>query len=156
MPTRPPSDLIPLDRILADSMDSGFLGLAKDMVKVFEVWVTAVGEYNATKAWPESIHNGCLTVLVESPAWIDHFGYFKQAFIDGLNQALRGPLVTDIKFKVGSRPERKHETPAKKMTSEKTAELRAGPLPAAQAAVEQVKDLELRKTLAKLLAAQRR
>ena len=87
--------------IISESLEQGFLGLAREMVRVFEVWDKAVGAYNAAKARPDSIKNGRLTVLVASPVWIDHFGYLKAQFVEKINEALGTPLVKDIVFRVG-------------------------------------------------------
>lgn len=156
MAKRPPSDLVPVRRLVGDSLDQGFLGLAKDMVRVFQVWTTAVGEYNASKAWPETIHSGCLTVLVESPAWIDHFSYFKSEFIHKVNQALGGSMVTDIRFKVGKRPEPVSASVEKTTARPPAPDSTAKPVRLATTAVDVVKDEELRENLARLLAGQRR
>ncbi|MFH1137984.1 MAG: DUF721 domain-containing protein [Pseudomonadota bacterium] len=155
MITRPPSKPTLIGEIIAKSMDQGFLGLAKEMARVFDVWAEAVGEYNAANSRPESLNNGRLTVIVESAAWIDRLSYLKQEFIDRLNQALPGPLVKEIKFQVGRVALRESPDRAGEGRSH-TRQPAVRPLrsPEARAALDSVKDPELRKKLADLLGLQ--
>ena len=111
MAKRPKSDLIPIGALIDASVSSGYLGLAQEMVRVFSVWEEAVGPYNASKSKPDSIKNGRLTILVESPVWIDHFSYMKTEFMERINQTLGAPLVKEIVFLVGSIKEPEPATP---------------------------------------------
>jgi hypothetical protein len=97
-----PADMTALGDLVSTSLDNGFLGLAKEMVRVFEVWEEAVGPRNAARSRPESIKNHRLTVVVPSSVWIDHFGYFKREFIERINQALGYEAVHEVVFKVGA------------------------------------------------------
>lgn len=153
--------LVSLSQVIAESVENGFLGLAREMVRVFEVWDEAVGPYNASKARPESIMSGRLTVLVESPAWIDHFSYLKKEFKDKINQALGAPLVTEITFKVGAldRPLPKSESQTMPM-DKKAAVIEEDPMtlidsPTLRASLASVGDPELRDRLARLMVRQR-
>ncbi|MFH1090897.1 MAG: DUF721 domain-containing protein [Pseudomonadota bacterium] len=154
--------LTQLGKIISDSMEAGFLGLAKEMVRVFEVWEEAVGSYNASKSSPESFKNGHLTVLVASPVWIDHFSYLKERFIENINQALGTNLVTEITFRVGtvtppaeafgrgpSRREQLLVQPSASAPSKNLADI-----PALKQALTKIKDPELRERLAGLLSTQ--
>ena len=154
MTRRPPSNLTPLGSIISDSMDRGFLGLARETVKVFTVWEQAVGAYNAGRSKPESIKDGRLTVIVESSVWIDRFGYFKTEFIEKINQALGAPVVKEIVFRAGqlTRPPDPNQT----STDQKPApSALPRPTKAVISAVASVKDPKLKKQLAALLARQR-
>ena len=104
MKEKPKRELTRVGELVGRSLDKGYLGLAREMVRVFEVWEEAVGEYNAAKASPESIKGGRLTVIVASPAWIEHFGYYKAEFMRRINEAAGAPLVSEIVF--SSRPDR--------------------------------------------------
>jgi len=152
---RGPSDLTSVGRIIAKSMDEGFLGLAKEMFRVFEVWEKAVGSFNAARARPESIKNGCLTVIVAGSAWIDHFGYFKAEFIKKINEALGAPLVKEIVFRVGeltptaskpSSPASQRGTPEAREEFDETA---------VRAAVDSIQDPQLKENLAAILSGQK-
>lgn len=155
MSARKPGDLTRVGRIISESMDRGYLGLAREMVRVFGVWEEAVGAYNASKAVPESIKNGRLTVLVESPVWIDRFSYLKPDFIRNVNEALGAPMVNEIVFRVGGAGDRvdAKQPAAGEASGEKSA--RPKDSPAIEAAVAGIKDPDLRERLAGLLARQR-
>lgn len=151
---RKKSDLTAIGRIVNDSLEGGYLGLAKEMVKVFQVWERAVGPYNAARARPESIKNGRLTVLVKSPVWIDHYSYMKDDFLKKINQALGAPMVQEIVFRVGEMEE-EPETAALKDAPGSEAEQRVAPDGSAlAAALEAVKDPDLKKELGAWLARQ--
>jgi hypothetical protein len=96
--------MMALGDVIGQSLDHGYLGLARELVRVFDVWESAVGSFNAARTMPESIQGGVLTVLVESPAWIDRLSYFRKEFTDKINTALGAPMVEEILFKVGSLP----------------------------------------------------
>ncbi len=99
---QPPNDLIPLGKIIEFSFEHGFLGLAREAGRVFEVWPETVGPYISAHCKPDSIKDGRLTIMVESSVWIDRLSYSKAEFIDKLNQEVGAPLVREIIFRVGS------------------------------------------------------
>ena len=156
MSARPKSDLTPIGRVIASSMDQGFLGLAKEMVRVFEVWEDAVGRYNAANSRPESLTNGRLVVVVDSSAWIDRLSYLKEEFIKSLNESLGGPVVKEIKFQVGRVALQSSSDSTRKAAGRDRVPQTVRPLksPEAKAALESVKDPELKKKLADLLGLQ--
>lgn len=100
MPWRSPDDLTPVGQIISSSLEHGFLGLARELSKVFEVWPEAVGSFVAARCQPESIQGGRLTVFVESSVWIDRLAYSKAEFIEKINKAVGAPLVQEIIFRV--------------------------------------------------------
>ncbi|MBW1708298.1 MAG: DUF721 domain-containing protein [Deltaproteobacteria bacterium] len=102
MPRRPSNDLTSIGKIISSSLKNGFLGLAQEVGKVFEIWPGAVGPLVAAHSQPDSIQDGRLTVLVESSVWIDRLNYSKAEFIEKINNAAGAPLVQEIIFKVGS------------------------------------------------------
>ena len=152
---KPKHDLTRVGVLVGKSLDQGYLGLAREMVRVFEVWEKAVGEYNASKASPESIKGGRLTVIVASPVWIEHFGYYKAEFIRGINEAAGSPLVSEIVFRVGPTehlmPVRRKTEPATAPPSPKTT---APPDEAVLSAADKIKDEELKKRVMDLLKRQ--
>ena len=146
--------MLRLGDVINDSLGSGFLGLAKEMVRVFEVWQDAVGEYAASKAVPESVKGGILTVLVESSVYIDHFGYFRKEFIEKVNKALGAPIVEDIIFKVGLTPAKRANSSKSKSDRNQPAAPPPSPTPQAMAAVEKIEDSELKEMLTDFLSRQ--
>jgi hypothetical protein len=155
MKEKPKRELTRVGELVGRSMDQGYLGLAREMVRVFEVWEEAVGEYNAAKASPESIKGGRLTVIVASPAWIEHFGYYKAEFMQRINEAAGAPLVSEIIFRVGPT---EHLIPQCRRADAPVAQ----PSPAKAAppdedvfsAVDTLKDADLKNRLAGLLKRQ--
>ena len=154
MSDRPRSDLTLMRKLIDSSLDEGYLGLAREMVRVFDVWRDAVGDYNAAKAQPESIKNGVLTVMVESPVWIDRLGYLRAEFLERINLALGAPVVREIVFRVGLPPNlsRKPAGPAGTPVDDTPPVLDS---PALLKAVSHITDPDLRQRLAALLARQK-
>jgi len=155
MSGRTRNDLTLIGQIISDSMDRGFLGLAREMVRVFEVWAEAVGPYNAARTRPDSVKNGRLTVIVESPVWIDRLSYLKADFIQQINQALGTPMIRDLIFRVGRLSPQTTAPAAIKLQKNQNDVLKTPDQPAIQAAVSLIRDPELRSQLANFLARQR-
>lgn len=147
-------DLKAIGKVIKDSFDQGFLGLAKEMVKVFEVWPEAVGEYAAQRSRPDSIKDGCLTVVVESAVWIDRFTYLKEDFVARINEQAGDALVEEITFKIGrlSNPPAKPKISAPEVEPELPDPHKAEKIDAALAGV---KDEGLKKSLAALFSKQK-
>lgn len=154
MPRRPSSDLTRLDKVISSSLDTGFLGLAEKLVKIFDVWLEAVGAYVAERTRPESIRDGTLTVLVESSVWIDRLNYLKSEFIESINKALGEPMVTGIVFKVGPVISQLEKAKPQDDRPEAKPKPHSPDNPKIQAAVNGIKDPKLKKSLASLLAWQ--
>jgi len=155
MPDSPNKDLTPLGAIISSSLDNGFLGLAKEMFRVFEVWDRAVGEFNAARTRPESIKDGRLRVFVESPVWIDYLGYLKADFVRNINEAIGAPLVSEIIFIVGPAFSNRPGLNAGKNNPEIKSPEPPVNDPAIQSAVAKIADQGLKESLAALLAKQK-
>lgn len=154
MEKRPRSDLTSVGSLISKSLDEGYLGLARETVRVFEVWGDAVGPFNAARTQPESIKNGRLTVLVESSVWIDRFSYFRTEFIRKINDAVGAELVQDLQFRVGAvKPSRK--SAAVEPESAEAGKAAQKDSETIQAAVASIKDPDLKKNLAALLSRQK-
>lgn len=140
--------------LIASSQERGFLGLARRLARVFEVWPETVGLVVACHSRPESIQGGRLTVLVESSVWIDRLGYDREAIIAGMNERLGEPVVEEVVFRVGPVA----EPPQAKSAPEPTAsapETGRSPDPArVQKAVADVRDAGLKRALSHLLTRQ--
>jgi predicted nucleic acid-binding Zn ribbon protein len=72
------------------------------MLRVWRLWDRALGEDIARNARPAAFKGSLLLVYVTSPVWLHHLRFIKQDIIKRLNDDLGQPLVSDIKFKVGS------------------------------------------------------
>jgi hypothetical protein len=150
---RPPGRLTRIGDVINESTSEGYLGLAREMVRVFEVWEDAVGAFNAARTFPESIKNGRLTVWVESPVWIDRFSYLKQQFIKKINEKLGVDLVEEIVFKAGRIKPEQSPVPTEK-NEEMQPMRRPAACPVVVGAVSVVEDEELRACLESFLRRQ--
>ena len=72
------------------------------MLGIWRVWDRAAGDEVARNARPAAFKGSILLVHVTSPAWIHHLRFSKPELIARLNTELGQPLVSEIKFKVGS------------------------------------------------------
>ena len=153
MAEQKPGNLTRVGAMIEKSMDNGFLALAREMVRVFEVWEEAVGPYNAARSRPESVKNGRLTVLVEGSAWIEHFGYFKTDFIERINQALGGPVIRDIVFRSGPVESNRKARERKPVITPEPESPRTIP-PRVAEAVDGIEDDDLKNRLKALMSRQ--
>ncbi len=72
------------------------------MLRVWRVWDRLLGEDIARNARPAAFKGSLLLVHVTSSAWLHHLQFLKKEIVKRLNDDLGQPLVSDIKFKVGS------------------------------------------------------
>jgi predicted nucleic acid-binding Zn ribbon protein len=72
------------------------------MLGIWSVWDRAAGDEIARNARPAAFKGSILLVHVTSPVWIHHLQFSKPELITRLNTELGRPLVSEIKFKVGS------------------------------------------------------
>ncbi len=72
-----------------------------ELLKVFEIWGSAVGRVIADNSRPTAYKGSILMVDVISSAWIHQLHFLKKDLISKVNQALGSEKITDIKFKVG-------------------------------------------------------
>jgi predicted nucleic acid-binding Zn ribbon protein len=72
------------------------------MLRIWRVWDRIVGEDIAGNARPAAFKGSVLLVHVTSSSWLYHLRFLKKELVTRLNDDLGQPLVSDIKFKVGS------------------------------------------------------
>jgi predicted nucleic acid-binding Zn ribbon protein len=72
------------------------------MLRIWRVWDRVVGEDIACNARPAAFKGSVLLVHVTSSSWLHHLRFLKKELVTRLNDDLGQPLVSDIKFKVGS------------------------------------------------------
>lgn len=65
------------------------------------VWGKSVGDAISRHAQPQSLHGKKLTVLVDSPAWMQQLSLLKPEIIKKLNEALGKDPIKDITLKLG-------------------------------------------------------
>ena len=72
------------------------------MLRVWEVWDRLVGEDVARNARPAAFKGSLLLVHVSNSTWLHHLRYLKKEIVERLNSDFGQPLISEIKFKVGS------------------------------------------------------
>ena len=98
-------------------------------------WINLVGKPIAVHTYPDSIKSGNLSVVVDTPQWIHHLGFYKNEILDKLK-----PFgVNSIRFRLGKIPEYMHED-----VSSEDSELSEEDLQYIDNTVKSLKDEELR------------
>jgi predicted nucleic acid-binding Zn ribbon protein len=72
------------------------------MLRVWQVWDRLLDADIARNARPAAFKGSLLLVHVTSSVWLHHLQFIKKEIVKRLNDDLGQPLVSDIKFKVGS------------------------------------------------------
>jgi predicted nucleic acid-binding Zn ribbon protein len=76
------------------------------LARVQGVWTEVAGPRLAAAAAPVSERDGVVTVACESGVWAQELDLLAPDLLRGLEGALGGPLVTKLRFVVGSGPNR--------------------------------------------------
>ncbi len=97
-----PEDAIHISGVLADLVQRFRPEAEQGMLRVWRVWDRLVGAEIARNARPAAFKGSLLLVHVTSSVWLHHLQFLKKEIVKRLNDDLGQPLVSDIKFKVGS------------------------------------------------------
>ena len=73
-----------------------------ELMRVWQIWDDTVGAAIAANAKPAAFKGDLLLVHVNSSTWIHQLQFLKSDIISRLNTALGKPMITEIKFKIGS------------------------------------------------------
>jgi hypothetical protein len=95
---------------------------------IWNVWDKAVGEQIAQRAQPVAFRSGILTVIVDSPPWMQQLTFMKQQIVEKINTALGEELVQEMYLKAGKPEPQKMKTakkPLKDLSSEDKEFIRA-------------------------------
>ena len=71
------------------------------MIRVWDVWPSAVGEPIGSNTSPTAFKGKLLIVNVVDSAWLQQLWFLKRDILRKLNDSLGEDLVGEIKFKVG-------------------------------------------------------
>ena len=71
------------------------------LLRLNDLWETAVGTTIARKTRPQALKGTVLIVHVASSSWTHQLQFSKKELIDRINQTLGKTLIHDIRFKVG-------------------------------------------------------
>jgi predicted nucleic acid-binding Zn ribbon protein len=74
---------------------------ATPLARLQEVWPAAVGEAVAQAARPIAERSGAVTVACESAVWAQELSLMEPTLVTRLNAALGGPLVSELRCRVG-------------------------------------------------------
>ena len=72
-----------------------------NMIRVWDIWTSAVGEHIGANASPAVFKGKLLIVNVVDSAWLHQLWFLKQDIIQKVNHHLGEDLVGEIKFKIG-------------------------------------------------------
>lgn len=72
-----------------------------ELLQVWSLWNSAVGEVIAKNAQPAAFKETTLLVHVTSSVWIHQLQFLKKNIIIQVNDALGKELVEEMKFKIG-------------------------------------------------------
>ena len=72
-----------------------------ELIQVWHVWESAVGDAVAQNARPAAFKGRILLVHVVSSTWVHQLQFLKMELIDKLNKALGKVLIDDLKFRIG-------------------------------------------------------
>jgi predicted nucleic acid-binding Zn ribbon protein len=95
-------------RLAPRPLSAALDGVVKDvapatlLARVQAVWSEVAGPRLAVAAAPVSERDGVVTVACESGVWAQELELLAPDLLGGLEKALGGPLVTKLRFVVGS------------------------------------------------------
>lgn len=71
------------------------------MIRVWDIWSSAVGEHIGGNSSPAAFKGKLLIVNVTDSAWLQQLWFLKKDIIGKVNGCLGEDLVEEIKFKIG-------------------------------------------------------
>ncbi len=113
-----------LDRLsytLGSMLKARGLGSRLSEYRIFGQWEKAVGLAIARHAQPQAVRGKKLTLIVDSPAWMQQLSLLKPEIIEKVNSTLGKKTINDITLRIGeveSRAELPEETPERTVLSQ--------------------------------------
>jgi hypothetical protein len=98
----PKEDFVHIGSIIGDVLEQYGRRSDGELSRVWPIWDEAVGADIAANAQPAAFKGNLLLVHVTNSTWIHQLQFLKTDIISKLNTALGKPLITEIKFKIGS------------------------------------------------------
>jgi len=93
-----------LDRLsytLGSMLKARGLGSRLDEYRVFGQWEKSVGPVIARHAQPQTVRGKKLTLVVDSPAWMQQLSLLKPQIIEKVNRNLGKETIKDIMLRLG-------------------------------------------------------
>jgi hypothetical protein len=102
----------------------GFQGRLHEY-RILAQWDRSVGEVIARHARPQSVRGNRLSLIVDSPAWMQQLTLLKPEIMEKLNRIAGGTVIKDITLKLGEFPSGHESTPEEPLTMQLNADERA-------------------------------
>jgi hypothetical protein len=112
-------------------------------------WNEIVGEPVAEHSQPRSIRNQILFIDVAHPTWMQQLQFLKPTLLDKVNAFLGGPLIQDIRFKLGKVSAPPRVSPKTLLMEDEP--LDQGTLDRIENLLQRISDQEVRKRLRAIL-----
>jgi predicted nucleic acid-binding Zn ribbon protein len=93
-----------LDRLshtLGSMLKARGLGSRLDEYRVFGQWEKSVGPVIACHAQPQTVRGKKLTLVVDSPAWMQQLSLLKPQIVEKVNRNLGKEAIKDIMLRLG-------------------------------------------------------
>jgi hypothetical protein len=100
-----------LDRLshtLGSMLKARGLGSRLDEYRVFGQWEKSVGPVIARHAQPQIVRGKKLTLIVDSPAWMQQLSLLKPQIVEKVNRNLGKETIKDIMLRLGEVESREH------------------------------------------------
>lgn len=94
-------NMIHIGNILSQSLKACRSQGDGDMLRIWEIWDSAVGDTIAQNTRPAAFKGHLLQVNVSSSSWLYHLNFLKKELMGKINTALGSPLVRELNFKIG-------------------------------------------------------
>jgi len=104
-----------LDRLshtLGSMLKARGLGSRLDEYRVFGQWEKSVGPVIARHAQPQTVRGKKLTLVVDSPAWMQQLSLLKPQIVEKVNRTLGKETIKDIMLRLGEVESRKQASEA--------------------------------------------
>ncbi|MBW1615041.1 MAG: DUF721 domain-containing protein [Deltaproteobacteria bacterium] len=96
------NNVFKLGDFLTDALAKHRISYDTFMLKAWEVWEEALGDFMSSQTKPAAFKGGLLIVNVDNPAMMQQLHFLKKEVISKLNKAMGENVIKDIKFKAGS------------------------------------------------------
>ena len=95
-------NIFKLGDFLTDTLAQYSISYNSFILKVWDIWEEALGDFISSHTKPEAFKNGLLIVNVDNPAMMQQLHFLKKEVISKLNKAIGKDEIKNIKFKAGA------------------------------------------------------
>ena len=95
------AQFVHIGRIIDDVLKTYRRESDGELIRVWHVWDSIVGQVISKNAKPAAFKGRILLVYVTSSTWIHQLQFLKEEMIAKLNESLGKSLIDDLKFKIG-------------------------------------------------------